>query len=89
MHSSDVFYGGSTRVLTLASGAEVGRSDGDAVGWVDDRHYVVRNGGSIRVVELGSGRVLAEKRLAPTDGELTGVWPMALRGAAPPGAIVL
>jgi hypothetical protein len=89
VHSSDVFYGGSTRVLTLATGAEVGRSDGDVVGWLDDRHYVVRAGGSVRVVELGSGRVLAEKRLAPTGGDLTGVWPVALRGTAPPGAIVL
>jgi hypothetical protein len=90
VHSSDVPSGGSTRVLTVAAGAEVSRSDGDVVGWLDDRHYVARAGGSVRVVELGSGRVLAEKRLAPTGaGDLTGVWPVALRGTAPPGAIVL
>jgi site-specific recombinase XerC len=90
VHSSDVLSGRSTRVLTVATGAEVSRSDGDVVGWLDDRHYVARAGGSVRVVELGSGRVLAEKRLAPTGaGDLTGVWPVALRGTAPPGAIVL
>lgn len=89
VHSSDVFYGGSTRVLTLSTGAEVRRSDGDVVGWLDDRRYLVRAGGSVRVVELGSGRVLNEKRLAPAGGDLTGVWPVALRGTAPPGAIVL
>jgi len=86
---SDVAYGGSTRVLTLSTAAEVRRSDGDVVGWLDDGHYLVRTGGSVRVVELGSGRVLTEKRLAPAGGDLTGVWPVALRGTAPPGAIVL
>ncbi len=89
VRSSDVSYGGSTRVLTLSTGAEVRRSDGDAVGWLDDGHYLLRAGGSVRVVELGSGRVLSEKRLAPAGGDLTGVWPVALRGTAPPGAIVL
>jgi hypothetical protein len=89
VYSSDVFYGGSTRVLSLSTGAEVRRSDGDVVGWLDDGHYLVRTGGSVRVVELGSGRVLSEKRLAPAGGDLTGVWPVALRGKAPPGAIVL
>jgi hypothetical protein len=88
VHSSDVFYGGSTRVLTLSTGAEVRRSAGDVVGWLDDRHYLVRTGGSVRVIELGSGRVLNEKRLAPPGGDLTGVWPAALHGTAPPGAIV-
>jgi hypothetical protein len=86
---SDVAYGGSTRVLTLSTGTEVSRSDGDAVGWLDDHRYLVRTGGSVGVVELGSGRVLSEKRLAPAGGDLTGVWPAALRGTAPPGAIVL
>lgn len=89
VRSSDVPYGGSTRVLTLSTGAEVRRSDGDAVGWLDDGHYLLRTGGSVRVVELGSGRVLNEKRLAPAGGDLTGVWPVALHGTAPPGAIVL
>ena len=75
-------------MLTLATGAEVGRSDGDVVGWLDDRHYLVRTGNSVRVVELRSGRVLAEHRLAPTGSDLTGVWLAALTGTAPPGAVV-
>lgn len=78
-----------TTVLTLSTGAEVGRSDGEVVGWLDDRRYVVRTGGSVRVVGLGSGRALNEKRPAPAGGHLTGVWPVALRATPPPGAIVL
>jgi hypothetical protein len=45
VHSSDVPYGGSARVRTRSTGAEVRRSDGDVVGWVDDHHYLVRTEG--------------------------------------------
>lgn len=74
VQTTDAFYGGSTRVLTLATGAEVARSDGDPVGWLDDGRYVVRSGPSAQVVELGSGRVLGGQRLAPDGSHLTGVW---------------
>ena len=86
VHSYVGSSGGSTWVLTLATGTEVARSDGEAVGWLDGGRYVVRDGSSVRVVELGSGRVLREQRLAPDGGDLSGVW---LAYGALPGAIVL
>ncbi|HST67415.1 MAG TPA: hypothetical protein VLM05_19740, partial [Mycobacteriales bacterium] len=87
--SPTLYVGGSTRVLDIATGTEVGRAEGDVVGWVDDDHYAVRVGGSVRLVELGSGRVVAEKALAPAGRELTGVWLRPLVGPAPAGAVVL
>lgn len=81
--------GGYSQMLTVAGGGEVGRADGDAVGWVDDRHCVVQVGRSARVVEIPSGRVVAERQLAPAGRQLTGVWLAPLDGAAPPGAVVL
>jgi hypothetical protein len=80
---------GRTRVLDLATGAEEGRADGEAVGWYDDGRVVVRAGRSVRVVDFRSGRVLAERQLVPAGRELTGVWLAPLVGPAPPGAFVL
>jgi hypothetical protein len=81
---------GSTRVLDAATGAEVGRADGDVIGWVDSGRYAVWDGRAVRVVELGSGRVLVSKD-APVAAPrvLAAVWLAPLDGRAPPGATVL
>jgi hypothetical protein len=83
------FLAGRTRVIDLASGAELGAADGEVVGWYDDGRYVVRAGTAIRLVDLASGRVLAERDLAAAGRELTAVWLAPLHGPPPPGAIVL
>jgi hypothetical protein len=43
----------------------------------------------VRVVELSSGRVVAEKQVAPAGQRLLGIWLATLDRPAPPGAIVL
>ena len=80
---------GSTRVIELASGTERGTLDGAAVGWYDDDRLVVLAGRVVRVVDVGSGRVLAERTLVAPGRELTGVWLAPLDGPPPPGAITL
>jgi hypothetical protein len=79
----------STRVLSVADGAEVGRAEGAVVGWVDDGHYAVRVGASVRVIELASGRVVTEREVVPAGHQLYGVWLARVEGPVPPGAIVL
>lgn len=58
-------------------------------GWSDTTHFVVALGRTVRVVDVTTGRVVAEKTLAPAGQLLVGVWLRPLVGAAPPGAVVL
>lgn len=82
--------GGSTRVLDTATGAEVGRVEGTVIGWLDNGRYAVWAGRSVRVVELGSGRVVAERE-APIAAPrvIFAAWLAPVTGAAPAGGIVL
>lgn len=58
-------------------------------GWSDTAHVVVAAGREVRVVDVTTGRVVAEKTLAPAGRLLVGVWLRPLDGTAPPGAVVL
>jgi hypothetical protein len=80
---------GRTTVVDLSSGAKSGSVEGEVSGWYDEDRLVVLSGRSVRVVDYRSGRVLVQREIA-TDGRLlTGVWLAPVRGAVPPGAIVL
>ena len=56
-------------------------------------HVIVSGGVSadrvVRLVEVPTGRVVAEKLLAPAKRRLTGAWIAPVRGTPPPGAVVL
>jgi hypothetical protein len=84
-----VAEGGSTRVLDLASGTDAGVVEGRAAGWDGSDRLVVLVGRSVRVVEVRSGRVVAEREVAAPGRVLSEVWLAPLDGVPPPGAIVL
>jgi hypothetical protein len=79
---------GLTRVLDLATGAELARATGEAIGWYDDSSYLVTSGSSLRRVELATGRVMGRWQLPISGQPLNQVWLKRLDGPAPDGAIV-
>ena len=83
-------YNARTAVLDRETGAPVGpQVDGTFAGWADDTHYVVWARTFLRMIDAGSGRVLAERDVPMFERLLSGVWVAPLVGAVPPGAIVV
>ena len=86
--------GDSTDIVDTSSGRVVLHAvDGLFAGWYDADHFIVAGGVSddqvVRLVDLRTGRVVAEKRLTPAKRRLTGAWIAPVRGTPPPGAVVL
>ncbi len=82
--------GDSTDIVDTASGRVVlPHVNGVFAGWYDQQRFVVWLGRTVRVVDRRTGRVLAQKVLAPAGRKLTNVWLAPVHGDAPPGAIVL
>ena len=81
---------GSVDIVDLRSGRVVRpQVDGAFVSWYDQAHVVVASGRTVRVVELATGRVVAEKELAPAGQPLVTVWLAPRVGPVPAGAIVI
>jgi hypothetical protein len=82
--------GTSSDIVDARSGRIVrGNVRGHFVRWYGDDRFVVATDQTVRVVELATGRVLAEKKVARAGEHLAGVWLAPLTGAVPPGAVVI
>ncbi len=82
--------GDRTDIVDTSSGRVVLRAvDGVFAGWYGEERFVVWLNRAVRVVDLHTGRVLAEKVVVPAYRKLTAVWLAPVRGTSPPGAIVL
>jgi hypothetical protein len=81
--------GASTDIADARSGRIVRSVRGHFVRWYGDDRFVVATDQTVRVIELATGRVLAEKKVARAGEHLIGVWLAPVTGPVPPGALVV